>query len=84
MDFSLSEDQEALRAAVTDFARRELDDDVVERDYDGRFSRDRLAEMRGSGAARTAVRREYGGAGADIVTTMLALEALGYGCRTTA
>ncbi|MGH2691667.1 MAG: acyl-CoA dehydrogenase family protein [Actinomycetota bacterium] len=60
---------------------RELPNSTVERDHEGTFSReawDRIGEF---GLPGLPVPEEEGGGGADVVTTMLALEALGYGCK---
>ena len=40
MDFMWTSDQLALRDAVLEFARRELNDDVAARDKSGTFSRE--------------------------------------------
>ena len=80
MDFDLTEEQRLLRDAVIDFARGELNDDIVERDRTGAFSRETWAKCAGLGLLGLPIPREYGGAGADAVTTLVALEALGYGC----
>ena len=64
---------------VTRLART-LTADTRERDRVSAFSReawDRCAEV---GLHGLPAPEQYGGAGADAVTTMLALEALGYGC----
>jgi len=80
MDFDLTEEQRLLRDAVIDFARGELNDDIVERDRTGAFSREAWAKCAGLGLLGLPIPRKYGGAGADAVTTLVALEALGYGC----
>ncbi len=80
MDFDLTEEQRLLRDAVIDFARGELNDDIVERDRTGTFSREAWTKCAGLGLLGLPIAREYGGAGADAVTTLVALEALGYGC----
>jgi alkylation response protein AidB-like acyl-CoA dehydrogenase len=80
MDFRLSEDQEALRAAVIDFARKELNEDIIERDHDAQFSRKAWQKCADFGLLGLPIPEQYGGAGSDILTTMLALEGLGYGC----
>jgi alkylation response protein AidB-like acyl-CoA dehydrogenase len=80
VDFSWSSEQLALRDAIVDFARRELRDDVAARDKTSTFSREhwrRCAEM---GIQGLPIPEQYGGAGADPLTAVLALEALGYGC----
>ena len=81
MDFDLTEEQRLLRDAVIDFARGELNDDIVERDRTGAFSREAWDKCARPRPARgLPFPREYGGAGADALTTLVALEALGYGC----
>jgi hypothetical protein len=40
MDFALSPEQRELSRAVFDFAREQLDDDVMTRDSTGSFSRE--------------------------------------------
>ena len=80
MDFRLTDEQQALRAAAADFARQELNDDLVEREREGRFSREAWQKCADFGLLGLPVPEAYGGAGSDILTTMLALEGLGYGC----
>ena len=80
MDFDLTADQRALRASIIEFARRELNDGVVERDKSGTFSREAWQKVAELGLLGLPVPEEYGGAGADATTTIAALEALGYGC----
>lgn len=82
MDFAWSEEQLALRERYVRFGREELGGDVVARDRDGTFDRalwQRCAEF---GVLGLSVPAAYGGAGdVDILTAMLAMEGLGYGCR---
>ncbi len=81
MDFGWSEDQIAFRKTVVEFAQRELNDDLDHRDEEGTFPRhawDKCAEL---GLLGLPFPTEHGGQGADVLTTMLAMEALGYGCR---
>jgi alkylation response protein AidB-like acyl-CoA dehydrogenase len=80
MDFRLTEEQETLRAAAAEFARKELDDDLAEREREGRFSRAAWQKCADFGLLGLPIPEKYGGAGSDILTTMLALEGLGYGC----
>ena len=80
MDFELTEEQRSLRQSIVDFARRELNEEVVERDKDAVFSRDAWAKCAEIGLLGLPVPKEYGGAGADALTTLVALEALGYAC----
>ena len=81
MDFSLSAEQEELKAAAADFARRELDQDLTRRDEAGEFSPDAWRACAKFGIQGLPVPAELGGGGADILTTVLVMEALGYGCH---
>jgi alkylation response protein AidB-like acyl-CoA dehydrogenase len=80
MDFELTDDQRALRSSIVEFARRELNEDVVERDKSGTFSRDAWRKCAELGLLGLPVPEEYGGSAADPSTTLVALEALGYAC----
>ena len=80
MDFDLTPEQRQFRDAVADFARRELNKDVAERDRAGTFSRSAWERCAGFGLQGLPVPEEYGGSGADATTIMAALEGLGYGC----
>jgi hypothetical protein len=80
MTAPLTEELERYRQSVIQFARRALADDVVARDAAGEFSWDgwrRCAEFGIHGLPFPAV---YGGGDADRLTTVVAMEALGYAC----
>lgn len=81
MDFSWTPDQLEFRESVLAFARKSLDDDVIARDAAGRFPRDLWEECARFGIQGLPFPSEYGGSDADVLTTMLAMEALGVGCR---
>ncbi len=81
MDFSLSAEQEELKAAAAAFARQELDKDLAEREASGEFSRSAWRACAKFGVQGLPVPVELGGGGADILTTVLVMEALGYGCH---
>jgi alkylation response protein AidB-like acyl-CoA dehydrogenase len=81
MDFSLTDEQVALRDSLVKFARKELNDGVAERSRDGVFSRElwqRCAEMQ---VMALPFPEKYGGCGADFLTTVLSMDALGYACK---
>ena len=65
--------------ATCEFAGK-LADDVVERDRHELFSREAWERCARFGIQGLPIPEEFGGGGADVVTTMLGLEALGYGC----
>jgi alkylation response protein AidB-like acyl-CoA dehydrogenase len=81
LDFSLSAEQQELKAAAVDFARRELDHDLAEREEAGEFSPDAWRACAKFGIQGLPIPAELGGGGADILTTVLVMEALGYGCH---
>jgi alkylation response protein AidB-like acyl-CoA dehydrogenase len=81
MDFDWTEEQLAFRDSVVRFAQRELAGDVVARDHEGGFDRDAWRKLAEFGIHGLPAPKEYGGSEADTLTQVLAMEALGYGCR---
>jgi alkylation response protein AidB-like acyl-CoA dehydrogenase len=81
MDFDLTEEQSALRDGVIRFARGELNHDVAARDAQSKFPATEWQKCAEFGIQGLPIPPEYGGQGADPLTIMLALEALGYACR---
>jgi alkylation response protein AidB-like acyl-CoA dehydrogenase len=81
LDFAWSDEQAAFRKEVLRFAREELKDDVITRDHNSEFSRDLWEKCAKFGIQGLPIPVEYGGGGADTLTTVCALEALGYGCH---
>ena len=81
MDFDLNDDQKLLYDQITKFAQQELSSGVVERDRDQNFPHDLWLKCGEMGLQGLPVPEELGGAGLDPVSTAIALEALGYGCR---
>lgn len=81
MDFSWSEEQLRLRNSVVKFAKNELNGDLIERDKNGHFSRELWEKCAEFGIQGIPFPEEYGGINADIVTTLLIMEGLGYGCK---
>jgi hypothetical protein len=81
VDLSWSDEQLRLRDAVLSFAERELADDVAARDGSETFPHDLWGRCAKFGILGLPVPEEHGGQGADVMTTLLALETLGYGCR---
>lgn len=81
MDFGWSDEQLAFRSTVVEFARKELIAGTRDRDRRGEFSRENWRKCAQFGLQGLPFPEEYGGTGADILTTMLAMEGLGYGCR---
>jgi alkylation response protein AidB-like acyl-CoA dehydrogenase len=79
----LSEEQLAFRESVVRFARSELrpeTGEAVERDRASGFWLEGWERCGRFGIQGLPIPAEHGGGGADVLTTMVGLEALGYGC----
>jgi alkylation response protein AidB-like acyl-CoA dehydrogenase len=81
VEFSWTDEQLALRRSIIQFARAELKQDLYEQDANEEFSWDGWRKCGRFGIQGLPIPQEYGGRGADILTTACALEALGYACR---
>lgn len=81
MDFTFTSEQRELRKAVIDFARRELNPGVVERDRLGVFSRDLWEKCAKQRILALPFPVNLGGDGFDFVTTVAVFQALGYACK---
>src|SRR5262245_36558542 len=84
IDFSLSEDQELLRDQVRRFAEERIRPGVEERDREHRFPSEVVAEMAELGLLGMLVEERYGGAEADPLTYVLAIEEVARVCPSTA
>jgi len=85
MDFSWTDEQLAFRNEARRFASQHLGANLTDRDRRGAV---REEDWRGDwqkcadfGILGLMVPKDYGGRGCDILTTVLVLEAIGYGCR---
>ena len=79
MDFSLSAEQRELKDAAGAFAAAELNSDLIGRERDNQFSREAWQACARFGIQGLPIPTELGGGGADILTTVLVMEGLGYG-----
>ncbi|MEV4824665.1 acyl-CoA dehydrogenase family protein [Micromonospora sp. NPDC049274] len=80
MDFALSPEQRALRRSIINFARAELGDGADD-DREMRFSLDGWERCARFGVLGWPIPQEFGGVGLDPLSTVIAMEALGYACR---
>lgn len=83
MDFSWSTSQLALKQRVIEFAQKQLNEpsaDRVERDHQGKFSNENWQKCADFGIQGLCMPKQYGGADESLMTTVLAMEGLGYGC----
>jgi alkylation response protein AidB-like acyl-CoA dehydrogenase len=74
MDFSLTEEQLAIRQAARDFAIQECLPGVIERDEKQKLPREQLIKLADLGFLGMMVSPEYGGAGMDTLSYVLAME----------
>jgi alkylation response protein AidB-like acyl-CoA dehydrogenase len=81
MDFSWTDEQLKFKKAVVEFAQKELNQGLIDRDRQGELARENWKKCAQIGILGLAMPEEYGGSGTDILTTMLVMEGLGYGCR---
>lgn len=80
MDFSLSPAQIELRDGILTFARERLAEGIEERDRSGTFWTEGWRRCAEFGLTGLPVPTEYGGQGAGLLDTIVAMEALGQGC----
>lgn len=79
MDFAWTPEQETLREEVIRFAQHNLNDDIMDRDESHTFSADAWKRCAEFGIQGLPVPEKFGGNGANVLTIMLVMEALGYG-----
>ncbi len=84
MNFELTEDQIRIRDTVREFAETEIAPGVTEREKQGRFPHEILAKLGEMGILGMMVPEEYGGAGTDALSYVLAVEELARICASTA
>lgn len=81
MDFSWTAEQDAFKARVIEFARKELEAVSPDDDRDCRFSRENWQRCGRFGIQGLSLPAAYNGReDVDFLTAMLAMEGLGYGC----
>lgn len=80
MNFDPSVSQRQLCERVKEFGET-LNSDMVRRDAESVFDRDIWKRCAEFGIVGFPIPKEYGGSGYDLLTTLLAMEALGKACR---
>lgn len=81
MDFSLTDDQIRFKELTIEFARRELNEGVKEREKKGEFDWAGWKKCADFGINGLPIPEKYGGLGMDILTCVAAMEGLGYACK---
>jgi len=74
MDFKLTEEQLAVKAAARDFAQNVLKPGVIARDREAKVAHDELKQLGQLGFFGMMVDPKYGGGGMDTVSYVLAME----------
>ncbi|HEY0031156.1 MAG TPA: acyl-CoA dehydrogenase family protein [Bacteroidia bacterium] len=81
MNFSLSSEQELIRENIITFAQKELSKDIIERDRQQFFPQDLWLKCGSHKLQGLPVDEKSGGAALDALSTIIALEALGYASK---
>ncbi len=81
MDFSYTDDQIDLRESIIKFSEQELNHDIAEHDKKGIFPTDKWQKCTDMQIMALPFPEEYGGHGANFLTTVLSYNALGYACK---
>lgn len=83
MDFMLTEQQQMMKKLFAEFAEKEVKPLAAEVDEDERFPRENVEKMKACKMMGIPFSREYGGAGADYLSYILAVEELSKKCGST-
>jgi len=83
LNFSFTSDQQQLKSDFRNFAEKELNSSIFERDKNLSFSREDWQKCADFGVLGIAVSATYGGRQKklDLLSATLAMEGLGYSCR---
>ncbi len=82
MDFELNEEQRMIRDLARDFAQKEIAPIAAEIDETGEFPYETIKKMGELGLMGLGVSPEWGGAGADTVSYVLAMEEISKVCAS--
>lgn len=83
MDFMLTEQQKMMKKLFSEFAEKEVKPLAAEVDEEERFPRETVRKMADCKMLGIPYSREYGGAGADYLCYIMAVEELSKKCGTT-
>ena len=83
MDFELTKKQEMFRTLFQEFAEKEVEPIASEIDETGEFPWDTVKKMGKLGFLGLPFPKEYGGAGADTLTYIMAVEEISRACAAT-
>ena len=83
MDFTLTEEQELIRQNMREFCKKHVDPIAVEIDENSRHPAELLQKLADGDWMGMPIPQEYGGAGADQLTFVIAVEELSRSCAST-
>ncbi len=81
MDFSLTDEQVSFKKSAIEFSKKVLNEGVAEREKNCEFNQDGWEKCADFGIQGLSLPEEYGGLDKDILTCVVTMEGLGYGCR---
>ena len=84
MNFDLNEEQKTWKKIVHDFAEKELRPKAREVDEKEEFNWEAFRKAGPVGLAGMSIPEEYGGSNVDMISNVIAMEELGWGCGSTA
>lgn len=84
MNFEFTDEQRQFRDFVFDFVAKEVKPMARETDESGEFNWTAVKKMGPVGLLGLEVPEEFGGADVDAISSAIAIEALGWGCGSTA
>jgi alkylation response protein AidB-like acyl-CoA dehydrogenase len=81
MNFDWDEEQKNIYDQIVAFSSKELNDHLLERDAAKEFYWDGWKKCAQMGIQGLPIPEEWGGAGANALTSVVAMQALGFGCK---
>ena len=83
MDFKLTEEQELVRKNMREFAERYVDPIAAEIDENSRHPEELFRKLAEGGWMGIPIPQQYGGAGSDFLTHIIAVEEISRSCSST-
>ena len=80
MDFGWSDEQLELYESLSSFGAQRLGSDILDREREGSFSHEDWRRCAEFGVLGLPVPTQWGGSGLNLLSSMFAMEGLGYGC----
>ena len=83
MDFKFTEEQELIRKNVREFCEKNVEPIAAEIDENSRHPAELFEKLSEGGWMGIPIPQEYGGAGADFLTSIIVVEELSRSCAST-